>query len=66
MAVLKAELIDAMDDKNAELQTNLTIILRKEDRKLVVLVTELLRAKAIDAEAAKRVLGMEPFPQSHG
>lgn len=60
---LEERLLAAMDEKNADLKGDLTILLRKEDRKLLALVDALLRKGALSREEVKHILGMEPFPQ---
>ena len=53
-----------LDEKLADLRGDLVVLTRKEDRKLVALV-ELLRDQSVILDAdAKRILGMELFPQS--
>ena len=60
---LKLELIDAMDDKNADLKGDLIVLMRKEDNKLAELVTVLKERALIDDNDIRRILGMEPFPK---
>lgn len=38
-------------------------MMRKEDKKLLALIEELLNQQVISEEAAKRILKLEPFPQ---
>ena len=52
-----------LDNKLGDLRGDLVILTRKEDRKLGVLVDELLERKVIDQDAARRIFSMEPFPR---
>lgn len=59
----KLEILDAIDDKLADLKGDLVILMRKEDKKLLGLI-DLLRKKAvITDEEVKSLVKMEPFPQ---
>ncbi|MEK7084656.1 MAG: hypothetical protein AAB932_05460 [Patescibacteria group bacterium] len=52
-----------LDDKLADLRGDLTVLMRKEDTKVKMLV-EILRERGVLTEEDKnRVLSMEPFPQ---
>lgn len=55
---------DYLDEKLSDLKGDLSILLRKEDRKLGELVIILKEKKVISSEDVKRILAMEPFPQS--
>ncbi len=60
---LKLDLLDAMDDKLADLKGDLVILMRKGDHKLLRLV-EILKGKNILAEnEVKEIFTMEPFPK---
>ena len=66
---LKKELVkvvskEYLDDKLSDLKGDLTVIIRKEDRKVVALIDELRQTKVLSEPAARRILGLEPFPQS--
>lgn len=54
---------DYLDDKLADLRGDLVVIMRKEDKKLHVLLEEMVRAGTLSPRVAKRILAMEPFPQ---
>ena len=59
----KLDILDGVDDKLINLKADLVLAMRKEDRKVVSLIS-LLRAKQLISEdEAKSLLGMEPFPQ---
>lgn len=62
---LKTELVtkDYLDQKMAEQRSDLILITRKEDRKVVALVHELRDQKVLSEPAAQRILALEPFPQ---
>ncbi len=64
VSVLKGELTDAIDDKLGGLKADLTILMRKEDRKVVGLIELLKGKKLISDSEAQKLLGMEPFPQT--
>lgn len=57
-------LLDAMDDKLINLKGDLINVIRKEDRKLIELVTILRKRDAINDDDVKQLLALEPFPQS--
>lgn len=63
LAKLKSELVDAMDDKNADLKGDLVILMRKEDKKVVSLINLLHSKKLITEEEASEILSMDPFPK---
>ncbi len=51
-----------LDEKLSDLRGDMTIITRKEDTKLKVLVEILSKRKVITSKDKQRVLNMEPFP----
>lgn len=55
---------DYLDDKLADLRGDLVVLTRKEDQKVVALVEELLRTGILAKDAAKRILTMDPFPNT--
>ena len=59
----KLDLIDVIDEKNADLKADLTILMRKEDKKVVSLIDLLRKKSVIDNTEAAKILGMDPFPQ---
>lgn len=59
----KAELLDAMDEKLADLKGDIITVVRKEDHKLVDLISLLRDKSIISQDEAKILLGKEPFPQ---
>lgn len=54
---------DYLDDKLHDLRGDLTVFIRKEDRKVVALIDELRQTKVLSEPAAQRILALEPFPQ---
>ncbi len=54
---------DYLDDKMADQRGDLTIIMRKEDKKVSKLIDILKNKNLITEKEAKDVLSMEPFPQ---
>ncbi len=54
---------DYLDDKLADLKGDLTVLMRKEDTKLKMLVDILAEKKVLNDEDKKRIFTMEPFPQ---
>lgn len=54
---------DYLDEKLADLQGDLTILMRKEDTKLKTLVDILVEKQLINSDDKKRILTMEPFPE---
>jgi len=63
MMKVKLDLIDAMDDKNADLKGDLVILMRKEDTKVVNLIELLKHKQVLTSEEARGLLTMEPFPK---
>lgn len=64
LAQQKHELLSEIDDKLANLKGDLTILMRKEDRKLVGLIGLLRKKSVLTDDETKGLMGMEPFPQS--
>ncbi len=54
---------DHLDEKLSDLKGDLSILVRKEDKKLAELVKVLEEHKVLSAQDVKRILAMEPFPQ---
>lgn len=54
---------DKIDEKLADLKGDLTILMRKEDRKLGALVTKLQEKQVLSEEEAIQILSLEPFPK---
>lgn len=65
MVSVKATMVtkDYLDDKLADLKGDLTVLMRKEDRKVATLVGMLQKKNVRSLEEAKQILTMEPFPQ---
>ena len=61
---LELKIIDAMDDKLSNLKGDLTILMRREDKKVSELINLLRDKKVIAPEEADRLLALQPFPQS--
>src|SRR3989338_1391071 len=55
---------DYLDEKLGDLRGDFTVLMRKEDRKLNVLVEELVKYKVLPMESAQHILNMEPFPRA--
>ena len=55
---------DFLTEKLSDLKGDLVILMRKEDHKLAELVKVLEERKVISSEDVKRILSMEPFPQT--
>jgi hypothetical protein len=55
---------DYLDEKLHDLRGDLTVVIRKADRKVVALIDELRETKVLSEPAAKRILALEPFPQN--
>ena len=54
---------DYLDDKLSDLRGDLTLLMRKEDTKVAMLV-KILRARDVITEDDKQqIFAMEPFPQ---
>lgn len=66
MGQLEHKLLDAMDQKNADLKADLVILLRKGDTKLISLISLLKNKQVITEDEARIVLALEPFPQLFG
>ena len=54
---------DYLDEKLTDLKGDLTVLMRKEDKKLVALISVLETRKVISAEDANMIMALEPFPQ---
>jgi hypothetical protein len=54
---------DYLDEKLADLQGDLTVLMRKEDTKLKTLVEILIEKQVLSNEDKKRLFVMEPFPE---
>lgn len=64
--ITKLDLLDAMDDKLANLKGDLIILLRKEDKKVDHLIKLLEEKSIISPQDALSLLDIRPFPQSVG
>ena len=53
---------DYLDDKLADLRSDLVIMARKGNKKLEAFVEELVSEKRLPRAAARRILMLEPFP----
>ena len=60
----KLDLLDAMDDKLADLKGHLIILMRKEDMKVNQLITLLHERDLISKTDFEKLLEFQPFPQS--
>lgn len=65
VAQIKATMVtkDYLDEKMADLRGDMVVLTRKEDKKVVAIIELLVERNIIAAVDAKRILGMEPFPQ---
>jgi len=54
---------DLLDEKLNDLKADLTVLMRKEDRKLETLIEILRNKQVLSEEESKIVLSMEPFPR---
>lgn len=61
--VTEHRIMDAMDNKLADLKGDLVVLMRKENLKLSELVSILRQRKSITGNDAAKILKMEPFPQ---
>lgn len=59
----KLDILDAMDDKLANLKGDMVVLMRKEDKKVVSLIELLKNKKIITTNEANGLLELEPFPQ---
>jgi archaellum component FlaC len=59
-----AEQFKGIDRRFDAIQEDLGTLNRKSNTKLTVLVDSLVAEKALDAKTAKRILALEPYPQS--
>ncbi|OGY42917.1 MAG: hypothetical protein A2Y67_03555 [Candidatus Buchananbacteria bacterium RBG_13_39_9] len=55
---------DYLDEKLADFRGDLVVLTRKEDKKVMALVDVLKQRKLIDDADVKKIMAMEPFPQS--
>ena len=60
----KLDLLDAMDDKLADLKGHLIILMRKEDMKVNQLIALLHEREVISKTDFEKLLEFQPFPQS--
>lgn len=60
---MRDKLLDSIDNKLADLKGEIVLLMRKEDHKIVALIEELSKQKLLSAEAAKRILSLDPFPR---
>src|SRR3990167_9034360 len=56
--ITKLELIDILDEKFADFRGDMTVLIRKEDKKLGEIVQTLKRRHGLTDEDVKRILGM--------
>ncbi len=65
MASVKSNMVTKsyLDDKLGGLRADLTILIRKEDTKLVATISTLAKRKALTTADKKHLLALEPFPQ---
>jgi hypothetical protein len=63
---VKASMVtkDHLDEKLSDLRGDLSILIRKEDKKLAELVKILEQRKVLSPEDVKHILALEPFAQS--
>jgi len=52
-----------LDDKLADLNGSLTLMMRKEDAKVRALIDKMEKKQVLSKEEMKAILSMEPFPQ---
>jgi len=66
LTAIKANMVtkEYLDDKLADLKGDIIVVIRKEDRKLAVLVDVLYERRVISDEDKKKILSLEPFPTS--
>ena len=55
---------DYLDDKLSDLRGDLVVLMRKEDKKVKALIDILRERQVLTDEDVKKILSMEPFPQS--
>ncbi len=55
---------DYLDDKLSDLRGDLSVMIRKEDRKLVELISVLKAKDVLSDEDVAKLLALEPFPQT--
>ena len=66
LSSVKSQMVtkDYLDNKLADLRSDLVIMARKGNKKLEVFIEELVEQKSLTRSAAKRILALEPFPQT--
>lgn len=64
LLALEYNILDRMDDKLADLKSDLVLLLRKEDTKLVALIELMQQKYGMDEKDARALLRMQPFPQT--
>lgn len=52
---------DYLDEKMSDLRGDMTVLIRKEDRKLQTLVSILTKKELLDTKEAEQIMAMEPF-----
>ena len=60
----KLDILDAVDDKLANLKGDLIILMRGEDKKLLHLVQVLKNKNVLTEEETREILKLQPFPQA--
>ena len=63
MRVMEHRIMDAMDNKLADLKGDLIVLMRKMNKKLGALVDTLKNKKVITQKESREILEMQPFPQ---
>ncbi len=53
-----------LDERLFDLKADLALLTKKEDRKVTALIEELERQKVLSHETVRRIMAMEPYPQS--
>ncbi len=66
MNKMKLDILDAVDDKLADLKGDLIVMMRAEDQKNSALVKILHKRRVITDAEAQAILVMRPFPQAAG
>tara|TARA_Y100000310_G_scaffold338639_1_gene428842 strand:+ start:797 stop:1069 length:273 start_codon:yes stop_codon:yes gene_type:complete len=59
----KQEIFDTFDDKLSDLKSDLVVLMRKEDKKVVELINLLKTKSVLSSEEADKILALQPFPQ---
>lgn len=60
---VKLDLLDAMDDKLGSLKGDLVVMMRNEDKKVMLLVQKLKQKNIFDDRDVDEFLALQPFPQ---